>query len=272
MTPTTIQYASDLHLDHFPGLKAEEFDTFLSPSAPILVLAGDIASAWHPIYPTFIAWVSRRWKHVILIAGNHEYHCEPTQPQSRHDTDRRIMAICWKHSNLHFLQNGAAFYLPKRKIVFIGTTLYSDINPAIHDEIRYKSDFRNSYSESLRLATPADFVRLHAQQKQALGDAIRSVNRGYKVIVVTHYMPTMNLLEPEYRYEAWRSCYASNDDDLIRSPVSLWICGHSHRQTIYTTKKGIQLAMNARGYNKPHELERTADKYSKYGRVVLKYV
>jgi len=272
MAPTTIQYASDLHLDHFPGLTADEFETFLFPSAPILVLAGDIASAWHPIYPKFLQWVAYHWDHVILIAGNHEYHCEPTRPQSRLDTDRRITDLCWKFRNLHFLQNGSSFYLPQTKIVFLGATYYSDINPAIHDEIRHKSDFCNSYNESLCLNTPADFVRLHAQQKQALSDAIRSVNRGYKVIIVTHYMPTMNLLEPEYRYEAWRSCYASQDDAMIRPPVSFWICGHSHRQALYKTKNGIQLAMNARGYNKPHELERTNDKYSKYGRVVLNYI
>ena len=272
MARTTIQYASDLHLDHFPDITSEDFEAFLVPSAPILVLAGDIASAWHPIYSTFLAWVSNRWQHVILIAGNHEYHCDIKRPQSRQDTDQLIKTICGIFSNLHFLQNGATFYLPKTNLVFIGTTLYSEIDPAIHEDICHKSDFCHSYSESLHLSTPADFVRLHAQQKQALSDAIRSVNRGYKVIVVTHYMPTENLLEPEYRHEAWRSCYASKDDDLIRPPVSLWICGHSHRQTIYTTKKGIQVAMNARGYNKPHELERTTDKYSRYGRVALKYI
>ena len=270
MSHKTIQYASDLHLDHFPGLTAHEFETFLYPSAPILVLAGDIASAWHPIYSMFLTWCSKHWRQVILVAGNHEYHCEPTRPQSRLDTDRHIKAICWKHSNLHFLQNGATFYLPKTNVVFIGTTLYSDIYPAIHHEIRYKSDFRNSYNESLRPNTPADFVRLHAQQKQALSDAIRSVNRGYKVIVITHYMPTEDLLEPEYVTDAWRSCYASKDDDLLRPPVCLWICGHSHRQTLYRTRRGIQLAMNARGYNKPQELDRIHDRYSPYGRVILK--
>ena len=305
MVKTTIQYASDLHLDNFPYITTDDFERFLVPSAPILVLAGDIASAWHPIYSKFLAWVSRRWQHVILITGNHEYHCEPTplgaklrqgtagassstfrleeptRPYSRLETDKHITAICWKHRNLHFLQKGATFYLPKTNLVFIGTTLYSAIDPKIHNEIRHKSDFRNSYTEDkstgpvhLRFSTPQDFVTLHAQHKQALGDAIRSVpsRRGFKVIVVTHYMPTEELLEPQYKQEAWRSCYASKDDDIIRPPVSLWICGHSHRQVLYKTRNGIQMAMNARGYNKPHELERMVDKYSPYGRVSLNYV
>ena len=287
MGQTTIQYASDLHLDHFPDLTADKFKTFLFPSAPILVLAGDIASAWHPIYSKFLAWTANRWQHVILIAGNHEYHCEPKRPYSRLETDRHIQAICWKHRNLHFLQKGATFYLPKTKLVFVGTTLYSDIDPKIHNEIRHKSDFCNSYTEDkttksldplgpppLRFSTPKDFVTLHAQHKQALSDAIRAIPSrcGFKVIVITHYMPTEELLEPQYRYEAWRSCYASRDDDMIRPPVSVWICGHSHRQVLYKTRNGIPMAMNARGYNKPHELERAVDQYSPYARVSLKYL
>lgn len=283
MAHLTIQYASDLHLDHFPDIIADDFPTFLYPSAPILVLAGDIASAWHPIYSRFLTWCSKQWKHVILVAGNHEYHCDP--PHSRLETDQRIQAICWKHRNLHFLQNGASFNLPKTNLVFLGTTLYSAIDPAIHSQILHKSDFRHSFMEDkgttalepgapppLRFSTPADFVRLHARQKQALSDAIRAIPYGKKLIVVTHYMPTEELLEPEYRTDAWRSCYASKDDDLLRPPVSLWICGHSHRQTLHKTRKHIQLAMNARGYNKPHELERTHDRYSPYGRVMLKNV
>ena len=184
--------------------------------------------------------------------------------------------------NLHFLQHGASFKLPGTKYIFLGTTLYSDINPAIHNDIVNKSDFRNSYvldqsiqpisttsKPPLRFTSPADLTRLHHKHKQALGNAIRAIPRGYKAIVVTHYMPTENLLEPEYKTDAWRSCYASPLESMIRFPVHLWICGHSHRQAHYATPRGIQLAMNARGYNKPTELERTQDVYSPYARVQL---
>jgi Calcineurin-like phosphoesterase len=266
---TLIQYASDLHLDHFLNGTPVDFTQFLMPSAPILVLAGDVASAWNPIYHACLIWCSYMWDRVILVAGNHEYHCDPSCPKTRPDTDRHIQRLCSMHRNVHYLQNGAAFYLPGTKLVFLGTTLYSAIDPAIYDQIRKKSDYCHSYTNQLVLATPAYFTRLHRQQVQSLSNAIRAVPRGYKAIVVSHYMPTEQLLEPEYRQEEWRSCYASPTDALIRPPVCLWICGHSHRQVLYTTPKGIQMAMNARGYNKPHELERTQDVYSPYMRVQI---
>lgn len=282
MAPPIIQYASDLHLDHFPDITPADFTDFLLPSAPTLILAGDVASAWSPIYCAFLVWCSNVWDHVILIAGNHEYHCEPGFPHTRTETDQYIQQLCSARRNLHFLQNGASFKLPGTKYIVLGTTLYSDINPAIHNDILNKSDFRNSYvldqsiqpisttsKPPLRYTSPADLTRLHHQHKQALGNAIRAIPRGYKAIVVTHYMPTEHLLEPEYRQEAWRSCYASRLDSMIRFPVHLWICGHSHRQTRYATPRGIQVAMNARGYNKPNELERTQDVYSPYARVQL---
>jgi hypothetical protein len=275
MVVPLIQYASDLHLDHFPGITPSDFTDFLLPSAPILILAGDVASAWTPIYDAFMVWCSNVWDHVYIVAGNHEYHCEPGFPHTRNETDQHIRQLCSIRRNLHFLQNGAGARLPGTKYIVLGTTLYSDIDPAIHNDIRNKSDFRNSYTLCpndklpLRFTTPADLTRLHYQQKQALNDAIHAIPRGYKAIVVTHYMPTEHLLEPEYRNEAWRSCYASSMDYMIRSPVYLWICGHSHRQTRYITPKNICVAMNARGYNKPKELERTQDIYSPYARVQL---
>jgi Icc-related predicted phosphoesterase len=254
-----IQYASDLHLDYFPKIKS--FNDFIIPSAPILVLAGDIASAWHPVYADFLYWCSHFWEHIILITGNHEYHCDKI-PYTRPETDKHIRNLCLKFRNIHFLQGGSAYTIPNTNLVFIGATLYSDIDPNIHFDIISKSDFTKTFvklSDNIYYTNPSDLVEIHAQHKQALSDAIRAVPRNYRVIVVTHYMPTEELLEPEYRKEAWRSCYASHDDHLIRPPVSLWICGHSHR-SVLLEKHGALLAMNARG-NKRDEIERVHDVY-----------
>lgn len=264
-----IQYASDLHLDHFPN--SVEFKRFLKPAAPTLVLAGDIASAWSQVYVNFLHWCSYNWTHVIIITGNHEYYCTKV-PHSRKDTDLRIRQICSILPNLHFLQGGQSYYLPNTKLVFIGATLYSDIDPKIYDEILGKGDFTKTYTErkgKLCLTSPADLVTIHTQHKQAITDAIRSVPRNYKAVVVTHYLPTERLLEPEYQGEAWRSCYASHLDRIIRPPVKVWICGHGHRNAHVWNNHDILIAMNARGYNKRHELDRTIDIYQKSAGFIL---
>jgi len=257
-----IQYASDLHLDYLaPNI---EFRTLIIPAAPILVLAGDIASVWNKVYSKFIYWCSSNWQHVIVVAGNHEYFCNnPKNPYSRQETERRLHMICQILPNVHYLQGGQTYTIPNTKIVFIGATLYSDINPEIHDEVLNKGDFAKTFIERNNILCrthPTDHVNAHKRHKQALADAIRAVPRNFKAVVVTHYLPTPKLLEPEYQDDHWRSCYASNDEDLFRPPVSVWICGHGHRSTYIIAKHNILVAMNARGY-KQYELNRTVDIY-----------
>jgi hypothetical protein len=46
-------------------------------------------------------------------------------------------------------------------------------------------------------------------------------------------------------------CFASNLDEMIRSPIRAWICGHSHQQqqTNFNSLGSPILAINAFGYN-----------------------
>ena len=75
-------------------------------------------------------------------------------------------------------------------------------------------------------------------------------------------MPSKALLELEYRGEIWHSFYASDTDFLFHSNIKLWICGHSHRATQLKVPHGPLLLMNARGYNRSHELTRSSDIYN----------
>jgi hypothetical protein len=257
-----IQYASDLHINDWPI--GTPFDTFVTPTAPILVLAGDICSAWDPLYDHFLAWANRNWYKVILITGNHEYYCEPDQMRTIEQTDQHIASLVKKYKNVIFLQDGASYVLPGTRLRFVGTTLWSAITPAIWDEIaEKKGDYNAIYTQSgfgIRRAHPADMCALHALQKAHLRSACMP-RPNETLIVVTHHMPTPFLLEEEYRNEAWRSCYASNDEDLFASNIAVWICGHGHRATQLQIPHGPLLLMNARGYNRPKETDRSVDVY-----------
>ncbi len=65
-----IQYISDIHLEFFKVLPKQ----IVRPVADILCLAGDIGYPFSSLYRDFLKQVSRDFKKVFLIAGNHEYY------------------------------------------------------------------------------------------------------------------------------------------------------------------------------------------------------
>ena len=257
-----IQYASDLHIDGWPV--GTSFYTFITPVAPILVLAGDICSAWSPLYKPFLAWCSRNWAYVILITGNHEYYTEDTL-KTIQETDKYIWILTQKYKNVIFLQDGASFVIPGTRLRFMGATLWSAIEPGLWDEAASrKGDCRHitiSTPRGIKKIHPGDMCALHALHRHALGATMGTIP-GERLVVVTHHMPTLDLLEPRYRNgEKWSSFYASNDVDLIGPWVPVWICGHGHRSTTLT-KNGTTLYMNARGYNRSSDAGRNTDVYN----------
>ena len=268
-----IQYASDLHINDWP--KGTPFESFITPVAPILVLAGDICSAWDPLYTHFMKWCSRNWYLVIFIAGNHEYFCEPGQERTILQTEYELIRIGCMFPNTKYLQSGSSYIIPGTTIRFIGSTLWSDINPEIWNDIYMKKgDYKATYMEhfpyGMRHTHPSDICALHAFHRSYLYAAFAPLHPSETLVVVTHHMPSKLLLEQKYRNERLHSCYASDDDDLFVKNISLWICGHSHRATRMKHPYGPYIVMNARGYNRSGEIERTIDKYNPRATVELR--
>lgn len=264
-----IQYASDLHIDEWPH--GTNFSTFLTPSAPFLALAGDICPAWDPRYGSFLAWCSRLWHTVFVVAGNHEYH--NTTGYTLAETDKHIYNTCLKFNNVIFLQSGASFAVPFSTVRVVGATLWSDIDEKMWEKAaEKKSDYKNIYNDSVsgpRLVTPGEITAAHKWQVNSLRAALVPRIYGEQLIVITHHMPSKALLEPQYRGEEWHTFYASDADFLFNSAVKLWICGHSHRATTVQVPRGPLLAMNARGYNRTEELTRGVDIYNPCASVTL---
>ena len=264
-----VQYTSDLHINDFP--KGTPFESFVTPVAPILVIAGDICSVWNPIYSFFLRWCSRNWHTVIFVTGNHEYYSEPERPKTFLQTEYEIHRIVHDLPNVHYLQSGSSFHIAG--IHFVGATLWSAIDPEIWREIETKKgDYLATYMNAafgIRNTHPSDICALHALHKAYLRSAIVERNEVEMLVVVTHHMPTLRLLEEHYKTDKLKSCYASPDDDLLYGP-NVWICGHSHRATQLRIPNGPLIVMNSRGYNRHAELTRTLDIYNPTAKVALR--
>jgi hypothetical protein len=260
METYTLQYASDLHLDN----ESPPFHMLIEPVATELALCGDIGKPYSQLYKDFLTWCSKRWSKVYLLAGNHEYFTEDPSILFG-DIDTQIRRVCHEVGpNVVFLQNELVF-LEKYKIVILGSTLWSVPDIRIWDKLGvnfigspgsrgeyfaiYKKD---EYSGEPRLFHPSDVTALCLQNtafiRNSLHSSWGSIPEGWRVIVLTHHLPSFELVEKKYKNSPLVSNYAAALDELIKEPVVVWICGHSHNAMSLRYTSGTLACLNPLGY------------------------
>lgn len=249
---TRIQYVSDLHLEF--GSEPPR----LSPVAPILVLAGDIGNPFQESYRDFLADCARSWKHVVVVAGNHEFYNKYTSDRWRYkgaETVADRLAACQAVArvagrNVHFLDRGR---VDIDGLAFLGCTLWSNISGAEELIERGMSDCSVICAEGppWRRVTAADIQMWHLRDRAWLvGELAACSEEGRGAVVVSHHMPTMDLIASRFQGHPLNVGFASALDDLICEPVRAWICGHSHvGSVVFKGADGrIPCVLNPRGY------------------------
>jgi predicted phosphodiesterase len=245
-----IRVLSDLHLEN------DEPDTIPHAQADLVVLAGDVHN-----HALGLRWAAETFDPrvpVVYVPGNHEYY----------DGDFGALETAMRDAastldNVHFLNN-AALVGPAGRWRVLGTTLWTDFalygadDAARADSIaaakRVMLDFRGLIQVSWPdrpEAVPHDFapqdsLALHAQALAWLKSELEKPFAG-KTIVVTHHAPHRQSLAERYANDRVSAGFVSDLDALVRSPVALWIHGHTHSCFDYTVN-GTRVVCNPRGY------------------------
>ena len=216
MTRFRLQYISDIHL---------EFRTQI-PKIPAktnyLTLLGDIGHPNKPLYPEFLKYCSKNWDKVFLLSGNHEYLQKKYSMQEIDDMIRNVVS---RHNNITFLNNQKLFI---DNHLILGTTLWSD-----NTKTRPGHKINNLYQESVH------FIEKNIKQ-----------HPDKDIVILSHYVPSYELILPKYHRYKSSFNYSSNLDYLIKKPVKAWLCGHSHCQ-LEKYINGVYCGINTLGY--PHE-------------------
>jgi predicted phosphodiesterase len=254
-----IQYVSDIHLE-LRSPTTTEFQTILTPVAPYLALCGDIGIPDHPLYAPFLSYCSKQFEHVFYVAGNHEYYNDSKAIRVQQNKDKlglneeeirqvseqfpiqtiqerkqRIREICQTFPNVHFLDK-EVFQIHGWEIA--GCTLWSRFQGAPYGY----NDFRFIYTEKEKPFTVADYNAMFEEDIRFLQSLPPNPNR----IVLTHHVPTEEVLDPKYRGSGKdNSFFATEVVDQVQ--VRVWMCGHTHGARRCKVN-GVVVATNAYGY------------------------
>ncbi len=244
-----MQYISDIHLEMWASNPAF-YQQILKPSAPYLILAGDICSyeKRQKLKP-FLEYCSVNWDKIFMVAGNHEYYAYKT-PMSR--VEEWLKEECAAFPNIHFLQKET--YNLEEKYAIIGATLWTHIDPEIDYEVYAQmNDFKKITNDDGTCFKPDNCRQLYQDHAQFIDNAINSaLLNDYIPIVITHHLPSPALIHPKYVDSHLNSCYASPFLDYMHDKPSLWFYGHSHVQGVKDFKH-TKCCINALGY--PGELK-----------------
>ena len=210
-----IQYMSDLHLEFQENSRYLRYNE-LPVTGDVLVLAGDISYLKDKTAPVmnFWKWASKNYRQVLIVPGNHEYY---------NYSDVMERGFQWKwmlRENVGYYQNQVVRI---DDMDFILSTLWSHINP--NDEYFVWKGMN-------------DFRQIKFGGKSTANH----------IVVVTHHLPTLQVVAAHHRGSVLNSAFASEYDNLIaNSRIDAWIYGHSHTN-IDTEIGGTRVISNQMGY------------------------
>jgi predicted phosphodiesterase len=245
-----IRVLSDLHLENDEPLAIPYAE------ADLVVLAGDIHNRAEG--PRWAAGNFDTDVPIVYVPGNHEYYDAEfgAMETALQDASRSM-------DNVHFLNN-ASLTDRHGKWRVLGTTLWTDFalfgaDDAQLDAAKHAcSKVMLDYKGLIQLAwpdepdgeardfAPDDALALHMQARAWLESELAKPFAG-QTIVVTHHAPMRESLAAQYAQDVVSAGFVNHLPELVRSPVALWIHGHTHTSFDYTVN-GARVVCNPRGY------------------------
>lgn len=242
-----IQYISDIHLEF-----CDYFN--IKSQAPNLALCGDIGLPETQAYQDFISQVSRKFKNVFIIFGNHEYYNKYNLKLSM--IEKRKYTLFFPE-NVHFLEQSCVYLNVNTNKVYktynencikiIGSTLWTNIS--IESSLKM-NDYKFIYTKKDKLINRRDVIQLYNKSKNYIIKEIKKEPH-IKCILLTHH-GSHPIFFGNNRNADLISAYVNEIPELYKQTnLIACISGHSHysiSEKISFEKYSIYFLSNQYGY------------------------
>lgn len=225
---------SDLHIDKYSSLPFADWVS-KGDKARALIVAGDVCSLTTPSpMKRVLNFLSEQFAYVFIALGNHEYaHGDLTT------TVLQMSALIKSlgKTNVFLLQKNDFI---SDDFIIIGATLWSDLSHnksmLMAKSHRKQAAFFEKNAAHLTAKERYDIMQtLHCDEKKWLFEQMKKHQlSAKKIIVVTHYAPSFNSINPIFKTDNHRFFYASNlDKDIDVYSPHIWLHGHTHYHCDY---------------------------------------
>lgn len=263
-----IKVVSDFHTEFFGGdpVKFERILNKYFPQSPedyqtVLVCAGDMGTYAHynTTYKTLFAVLSKRFKAVVVVPGNHDWHNSAGIWGNEKDfwKDKKLP------KNVHYLDNevkvidGAAFIGS-----CLWTSFYNSDPMAMLSAKTAMYDFscikKRNYEvhgvdgtviNSSRLL-PEDTVERFNKSYSFIKSALHMYHEEHlPCVVVTHHAPSEQSVGAKYKGDVLNAAYVTDLESLMLhyEPI-IWAHGHMHDSKDYVVGN-TRVICNPLGYH-----------------------
>ncbi|MBU5635114.1 metallophosphoesterase [Geomonas sp. Red69] len=216
------------HLFHYLPIHPDDKDT-------VLVCAGDMGtfSRWETTYHLLFAFLSPRFRQVVVVPGNHSYY----RSKGIWGQEEKFWRSHYLPENIAYLDNQA---ITIDEVTFICSCAWTDFHDSDPKAMALASsqmnDFRLIYAETdgvLRKLSPEMTVERHLKSIAFIRGALDE-NRNKKCFIVTHHAPSPRSVPQQYQGDSLNPAFFTDLSSLILAyqPVA-WAHGHMHDSQSY---------------------------------------
>lgn len=242
-----IRLVSDLHVDYNRFLNDNikfGFEDVLDET-DVTLIAGDIAGH----YSNEVKFLNRlknqcKTNKIISIAGNHlGYNYRYNEPyKDCKETQVATLTYIFDENPLYLEDRSVQIddYIIFGCVLFTDFNLYNSVNFSKNMASMYINDFRyvktvdKTYLEP-RTVTPEDYISWFNTSVDKI-KYICENNPDKKIIILSHFAPSVKSIDCKYVDDNLNGFYASNLEDVIKKydNLKLWCHGHCHDSFDYT--------------------------------------
>jgi predicted phosphohydrolase len=195
-----FQIISDIHLEKTRICN-------IVPHSPNLLIAGDIGNISVSNFNDFFYSVSKQFRKVVFVTGNHDYWGESI------DTGNKYFSHLAAKYNITFLNNTGCI-IDGYKI--FGGTFWSYVCPTRYSIIKSYDNIKiKGFNFDIRNC-------LHMETLKYL-EKMNKVD-----IILTHYPPINDVIHPDFKNWRYFDTMVNNCPKL-RMKCNKWVCGHLHK-------------------------------------------